>query len=518
VRRGGGADGEGAAQKKTLESRVGRPSRRSYNSEDLGPVADRVQPPAPHFSAGRASFLHRPALARASRATRYAIGFTTEWRIARAAFLRRPPPPAARRSAPSRRRRRPPFRPLTPPPPPVAASRGRCCGDSRHLLASWPSRSHPRPPSASRPRRRAAPAGSVSTRGPQAPPPSRFRDLAARSRRAPPRAAARRPLTTAPCLAGAAAARGPLLLQAWRSFAAGSRDPALKAYNPTTPGFRGRIITSRKDLWKGGPFKPLTEGLRRTGGRNSAGRITSRQRGGGHRRVYRQVDFKRADFEGRGGAAAAAGTVERVEYDPNRSARIALVRLDGAAESAPLRERYSYILAPQGVGPGDAVAAGAAAPIRPGCTLPLSAIPVGMQVHNVEMRPGAGGQLARAAGTACTLVKKGDDGYAVLRLPSGEQRLVLLRCAATVGALSNPQHKNRKLGKAGATRWLGRRPRVRGVAMNAVDHPHGGGRGKSKGRISQTPWGQPTKGHRTRHAPRTDWAIRLSRHKAKRSG
>lgn len=287
-----------------------------------------------------------------------------------------------------------------------------------------------------------------------------------------------------------------------------SNNAGLKAYKPTTPGFRGRIITSRKDLWKGGPFKPLTEGIRRTGGRNSQGRITVRHRGGGHRRIYRVVDFHRP-------AATPAGVVQRVEYDPNRSARIALVRHTGQ-EDKRLASQYSYILAPQGVVDGDEVHCGPDAPIRPGNTLPLSAIPVGMEIHNVELRPGRGGQLARAAGTACTLIKKGDDGYAVVRLPSGEQRLVLLKCMATVGVLSNPQHKNRKHGKAGAKRWLGRRPTVRGVAMNCVDHPHGGGRGKSKGRISQTPWGKPTKGYRTRHNPRTDWSIRLSRHKAKR--
>ena len=303
------------------------------------------------------------------------------------------------------------------------------------------------------------------------------------------------------------AARSP-----WQSFisraASTSRSSTMKAYKPTTPGLRGRIITSRKDLWKGGPFKPLTEGLRRSGGRNNQGRITVRHRGGGHRKVYRLIDFKRP-------AATPAGVIERIEYDPNRSARIALVKLDVPAE-IPKSKQYSYILAPQGVAPGDAVQSGLDAPIKPGSTLPLSAIPVGMQIHNVELRPGAGGQMARAAGTSCTLIKKGDDGYAVVKLPSGEQRLVLLKCMATVGVLSNPQHKNRKLGKAGARRWLGRRPTVRGVAMNCVDHPHGGGRGKSKGRISQTPWGKPTKGYRTRKNSRPDWAIWVSRHKAKR--
>ncbi|PSC73499.1 50S ribosomal L2 [Micractinium conductrix] len=286
-----------------------------------------------------------------------------------------------------------------------------------------------------------------------------------------------------------------------------SNSSGLKVYKPTTPGFRGRVITSRKDLWKGGPFKPLTMGLSRTGGRNAHGVITSRHRGGGHRKVYRVIDFARS-----GGSGSAV--VQRLEYDPNRSARIALVKHKGVADDAPLRSQYSYILAPQDVKEGDTLFTGGDAPIRPGNTLPLSAIPVGMAVHNVELRPGAGGQLARAAGASCTLIKKGDDGYSVLKMPSGEQRLVLSRCTATIGVLSNPQHKNIKLGKAGATRWAGRRPRVRGMAMNTVDHPHGGGRGKKKGRISQTPWGKPTKGYRTRSNKRTDWAIRLSRHKA----
>jgi ribosomal protein L2 len=340
-------------------------------------------------------------------------------------------------------------------------------------------------------------------------------------------------------------------------------------------GFRGRVITSRRDLWKGGPFKALTQGLARSGGRNAHGVITARHRGGGHRKVYRLLDFARPE-------GTPPGVVQRLEYDPNRSAHIALMRHEGVDAAAPLRQQFSYVLAPQGVAPGDVLHAGGDAPIRPGSALPLSAIPVGTAVHNVELRPGAGGQLARAAGTSCVLVKKGerrlvgqeveeflitlvciykgrlflfyvvrmhvlsmrmceahhrhpttttsylpatrplpapagDDGYAVLRLPSGEQRLVLSRCTATVGVLSNPQNKNVKLGKAGAARWKGRRPRVRGVAMNPVDHPHGGGRGKSKGRISQTPWGKPTKGYRTRNNPRTDWAIRQSRHKAGRA-
>ncbi|KAL4856650.1 50S ribosomal protein L2 [Chlorella vulgaris] len=291
---------------------------------------------------------------------------------------------------------------------------------------------------------------------------------------------------------------------------ASSNASGLKAYKPTTPGFRGRVITSRKDLWKGGPFKPLTEGLSRSGGRNSQGIITARHRGGGHRKVYRELDLAR-------GEGTTAAVVQRLEYDPNRTAHIALVKHKDTEPGVALRQQYSYYLAPQGVQEGDVMYSGVDAPILPGNSLPLSAIPVGTAIHNVELRPGQGGQLGRAAGTSCTLVKKGDDGYAVVKLPSGEQRLVLSRCMATIGVLSNPQNKNVKLGKAGATRWSGRRPRVRGVAMNSVDHPHGGGRGKSKGRISQTPWGKPTKGYRTRSNPRTDWAIRMSRHKAART-
>lgn len=306
-------------------------------------------------------------------------------------------------------------------------------------------------------------------------------------------------------------------------FASNSaRSEGLKVYKPITPGQRGRVTTSRKDLWKGGPFKALTKGMRKTGGRNNHGRITSRHRGGGHRRLYRFIDFHRQ-------STSPPGVVERIEYDPNRSARIALLQHkqehvdgedsrdeDAKPQTARKSANYSYVLAPQNLSIGDELFAGPDAPIKTGNAMPLSAIPVGMQIHNVELRPGGGGQLARAAGTSCTLIKKGSDGYAVVRLPSGEQRLVLQRCMATIGVLSNPLHKNRKLGKAGARRWLGRRPKVRGIAMNPVDHPHGGGRGKSKGRISQTPWGKPTKGYRTRHNPRTDWSIWLSRHKAKR--
>ena len=283
----------------------------------------------------------------------------------------------------------------------------------------------------------------------------------------------------------------------------------LKRYKPTTPGFRGRIITSRTNLWRGGPFKPLTEGLRRSGGRNNQGRITIRHRGGGHRKVYRLIDFKRVGW-------MEDGVVQRIEYDPNRSARIALLKHEGMPEGTPPSKLYSYVLAPQELSVGDSLSSRQDAPVRPGNTLPLHSIPIGINIHNVEMQPGKGGQLARSAGAFCTLVKKGSDGYGVVKLPSGEQKAVLLDCMATIGSLSNPQHKNRKLGKAGARRWLGRRPSVRGVAMNCVDHPHGGGRGKSKGRISQTPWGKPTKGYRTRHNPRTDWTVVVSRHSSKR--
>lgn len=293
-------------------------------------------------------------------------------------------------------------------------------------------------------------------------------------------------------------------------YASKTTTPALKVYKPTTPGMRGRIITTRKHLWKKSPFKPLTQGMAKTGGRNNQGRITARHRGGGHRKVYRVIDFWRK-------SGTSSGVVERLEYDPNRTTHIALLKHNEDGEPSKYHKSgHSYILAPQGIAKGDTLHTGPDAPIKPGNALPLSSIPIGTSINNVELRPGCGGQLARSAGTSCTLIKKGDDGYAVIRLPSGEQRLVLSRCMATIGALSNEQHKNIKYGKAGARRWLGRRPHVRGVAMNPVDHPHGGGRGKSKGRISQTPWGKPTKGYRTRRSTRMEWAIWLSRHKAKR--
>ncbi|CAL8468129.1 g7668 [Coccomyxa elongata] len=304
----------------------------------------------------------------------------------------------------------------------------------------------------------------------------------------------------------------PCLENWWQAFQQrhSSTNAGLKVYKPTTPGFRGRIVTTREDLWAGRPYRPLTMGLRKTGGRNNFGRTTVWHRGGGSKRLYRFVDFSRR-HEGE------VGTVERLEYDPNRTARIALVKYPEGSP-AGVKKGFSYVLAPQGVRPGDTITSGPTSAIHPGNTLPLSAMPIGQQIHNVELRPGKGGQMARSAGTSATLIARGADGYAIVRLPSGEQRRVLAACRATVGVLSNPQHKNRKLGKAGAARWSGRRPTTRGMAMNPVDHPHGGGRGKRKGRISQTPWGKPTKGYKTRK-PRnpTDSFIHLSRHAAKKA-
>ncbi|KAK9818830.1 hypothetical protein WJX74_008560 [Apatococcus lobatus] len=284
--------------------------------------------------------------------------------------------------------------------------------------------------------------------------------------------------------------------------------PGLKAYKPITPGFRGRVITSRQGLWKGSPYKPLTVGKHSSGGRNNGGSITSWHRGSGHKRKYRIIDFTHST--GRG-----PGVVERIEYDPNRSARIALVKYGGENEQAP---SFAYNIAPARVAAGDVLDKGPAAAIRPGNTLPLFSIPIGQTVHGVEMNPGKGAQLARSAGASATVVARGADGYVIVRLPSGEQRRVLSRCTATIGEVSNGQHKNIKVGKAGANRWKGIRPSTRGIAMNPVDHPHGGGRGKRKGRLSVSPWGKPAKGGRTRRSPRTDQYIHLSRHKAGRRG
>ncbi|MDP4708779.1 MAG: 50S ribosomal protein L2 [Rickettsiaceae bacterium] len=259
---------------------------------------------------------------------------------------------------------------------------------------------------------------------------------------------------------------------------------ALKKYNPTTPSQRGLVRVDKSELWKGGPHKPLTEGLTKTGGRNNRGRITSRHRGGGHKRLYRIIDFKRNKLD-------CVATIERIEYDPNRSAYIALVKYDDGV--------FSYILAPAKMKAGDKVVSGASADIKTGNCLPLKNIPVGTIVHNVEMKPGKGGQIARSAGTSVSIVGK-DSGYAQIKLSSSEVRLIPLDCMATIGILSNADKKNTIIGKAGRNRWLGKRPHVRGVAMNPVDHPHGGGEGKtSGGRHPVTPWGKSTKGKKTRN-------------------
>ncbi|MBH0236525.1 50S ribosomal protein L2 [Methylobrevis albus] len=277
---------------------------------------------------------------------------------------------------------------------------------------------------------------------------------------------------------------------------------ALKHFKPTTPGQRQLVLVDRSELYKGKPVKGLTEGLNKSGGRNNLGRQTSRNVGGGHKRSYRLVDFKRSKRD-------VPATVERLEYDPNRSAFIALIKYAD--------EELAYILAPQRLAIGDTVIAGQTADVKPGNAMPLASIPVGTIVHNVELKPGKGGQVARSAGTYAQLVGR-DQGYAILRLNSGEQRLVQSSCFATIGAVSNPDHSNVSIGKAGRSRWLGKRPHVRGVAMNPVDHPHGGGEGRtSGGRHPVTPWGKPTKGKKTRQNKATDKFIVRSRHARKKS-
>ena len=267
---------------------------------------------------------------------------------------------------------------------------------------------------------------------------------------------------------------------------------ALRHYNPTSPGRRGLVLVDKSELWKGKPERSLVEGLSGKGGRNNNGRITARRRGGGHKRRYRQIDFKRLKYD-------IPATVERIEYDPNRSAFIGLMKYEDG--------ELSYIIAPQRLAPGDKVISGEHVDIRPGNALPMANIPVGTIIHNVEMKVGGGAQIARSAGTYVQLIGK-DQGYAQLRLTSGEIRLIRAECMATIGAVSNPDKANIKLGKAGRNRWLGKRPAVRGVAMNPVDHPHGGGEGKtSGGRHPVTPWGKPTKGKRTRSNKKTDRLI-----------
>lgn len=273
---------------------------------------------------------------------------------------------------------------------------------------------------------------------------------------------------------------------------------ALKTYNPTSPGRRHLIQVDKSTLWKGKPVKVLVEGLTKTGGRNSDGRITSRHIGGGAKRAYRRIDFRRRKYD-------APATVERLEYDPNRTAFIALIKYQDGTQA--------YILAPQRLGVSDTVVAGTKVDVKPGNAMPLAAMPIGTIVHNVEMKPGKGGQIARSAGSFVQLVGR-DSGFAVLRLNSGETRKVSAECMATVGAVSNPDHMNTVVGKAGRTRWLGRRPTVRSIAMNPVDHPNGG---RTKGgKHWATPWGKPTKGFKTRKNKTTTKYIVRSRQKAKK--
>jgi large subunit ribosomal protein L2 len=268
---------------------------------------------------------------------------------------------------------------------------------------------------------------------------------------------------------------------------------ALKSFNPVTPSLRNTILVKRDDLWKGKPVKQLTEGKSHSGGRNNHGRTTVRFRGGGHKQSYRYVDFKRNTKLG------MSAVVERLEYDPNRTAWIALLKYaDG---------ELAYIIAPQRLKAGDSVVAAEKADIKPGNCMPLAAIPVGTIVHNIELKPGAGAKVARSAGTYVQLVGK-DSGYAQVKLMSGEVRTVRAECMATIGAVSNPDNSNQEMGKAGRSRWMGRRPHNRGVVMNPVDHPHGGGEGRtSGGRHPVTPWGKPTKGAKTRNNKRTDRLI-----------
>ena len=275
---------------------------------------------------------------------------------------------------------------------------------------------------------------------------------------------------------------------------------ALRQFNPVTASLRGTVLIDRSELWKGKPVKGLTVGKTSSGGRNNHGHTSVRFRGGGHKQSYRYVDFKRRKFD-------VPATVERLEYDPNRSAFIALVKYrDG---------ELSYIIAPQRLRAGDQVVAGQRVDIKPGNAMPMASIPVGTIIHNIEMKQGAGGKIARAAGTYAQLVGK-DAGYAQIKLSSGELRVVRAECMASIGAVSNPDNMNQKIGKAGRKRWMGRRPHNRGVVMNPVDHPLGGGEGRSSGgRHPVTPWGKPTKGHKTRSNKRTDSLIIRRRHKGK---
>lgn len=276
---------------------------------------------------------------------------------------------------------------------------------------------------------------------------------------------------------------------------------ALKTYRPITPSQRGLVLVDKSGLWKGGPVKKLVEGKRKTGGRNNKGHVTSRGIAGGHKQKYRKVDFKRRKWD-------MTATVERMEYDPNRTAFIALIKYEDG--------ELAYIIAPQRLDVGDSVVAGKKVDVKPGNAMLMSEMPVGTIIHNVEMKPGKGGQIARSAGAYVQIVGR-DRGMVIVRLKSGEQRYLRSDCMATVGAVSNPDNSNQNFGKAGRTRWKGRRPLTRGVAKNPVDHPHGGGEGRtSGGRHPVTPWGKPTKGARTRKNKTTDKMIIRSRHAKKK--
>ena len=275
---------------------------------------------------------------------------------------------------------------------------------------------------------------------------------------------------------------------------------ALKTFNPTSPGRRQLVLVDKSDLHKGKPVKALTEGLTKSGGRNNKGRITARRIGGGAKKLYRKVDFKRNRWD-------VPATVERLEYDPNRTAFIALIKYEDG--------QLSYIIAPQRLEVGDTVITSKTADIKPGNTLPLKNIPVGTIIHNIELKPQKGAQMVRSAGTYAQLVGR-DGGYAQIKLTSSELRMVMDSCLATVGAVSNPDNMNQVLSKAGRKRHLGKRPSVRGVVMNPVDHPHGGGEGKSSGgRHPVTPWGKKTRGPKTRNNKATDRLI-IRRRNAKR--
>jgi large subunit ribosomal protein L2 len=262
----------------------------------------------------------------------------------------------------------------------------------------------------------------------------------------------------------------------------------IRQYKPRSPGRRFQTVLDFSELTRKKPERSLLQPKTKSGGRNATGRTSVRYRGGGHKKTYRVVDFRRNKDQ-------VPGKVAAIEYDPNRSARIALLHFaDGEKR---------YVIAPVGLRVGDTVVAGAGADIKPGNTLPLNLIPLGTMVYNIELKPGRGGQLARSAGASAQLMAK-EGSRALLKLPSGELRYVPVQCRASVGQVGNTDHENRSLGKAGRSRWLGRRPKVRGIAMNPVDHPHGGGEGRSKGNHPQTPWGKPCKGFKTRYNPRTD--------------